>query len=186
MECGKRVGKGVVTYPCEVPVMGSAPHDGPCMSPDNTASVRQRTAWSVGHLAAQPDPVVFVDNQGDPVAAIDPSGALHPAHLDGEGELRTLREGYHPSTVAQQADLTHVKGHRPEDQPLPVPNDGPSMHDRLIVMILERKQLGLSRYGSLLQAHNGRDALRDALEELVDLGVYLLQAIEERDHPAPR
>lgn len=35
-----------------------------------------------------------------------------------------------------------------------------------------------------LQPHNGRDALRDAYEESLDLVCYLRQAIEERDHPA--
>lgn len=43
-----------------------------------------------------------------------------------------------------------------------------------------RDQLGRRRYGVPLQAGNGRDALRDAYEEALDLAVYLRQAIEER------
>lgn len=73
------------------------------------------------------------------------------------------------------------KGRRPEDQPLPIPNDGPSMHDKLVDMVKHRKQLGLNRFGSALQAHNGRDPLQDVLEELIDAAVYLLQVREERD-----
>lgn len=84
---------------------------------------------------------------------------------------------------------------RPGDQPLPVPNRGPSMHDlvladlekygknaaalELAVSVRERRQLGLDRYGIILQAHNGRDALQDASEEAVDLLVYLRQAMAE-------
>jgi hypothetical protein len=85
-------------------------------------------------------------------------------------------------------------GRRPEDQPLPKPTDGPSMHDLVIDDIRKaygasagqaagaleaRKRLGLARYGQLLQAGNGRDALRDLLEELQDAAVYCRQVIEE-------
>lgn len=66
-------------------------------------------------------------------------------------------------------------------QPIPVHIDGgPSMHDLLIEMILARKALGLSRYGTILQAGNGRDALQDLLDELIDGCVYLMQLIQER------
>lgn len=93
---------------------------------------------------------------------------------------------------------------RPEDQPLPKPGAGPSMHDLVIedirdrwasatidrtpvapaigavtASLRERKRLGLERYGSALQAHNGRDALRDLREELEDAVVYCRQVIEE-------
>lgn len=64
--------------------------------------------------------------------------------------------------------------------PMPVPNDGPSMHDLVCADMQQRKQFGLNRYGTLLQAHNGRDALQDAYEEALDLAVYLRQVIEER------
>ena len=67
------------------------------------------------------------------------------------------------------------------DQPLPVPNAGPSMHDLVIEDIKARKAIGLRRYGALLQAHNGRDALRDAYEEVLDLAIYLRQYMAERE-----
>lgn len=78
---------------------------------------------------------------------------------------------------------------RPEDQPLPVPNDRPQVADLVIADIESRRQLGVRRYGTPLQPHNGRDALRDAYEEALDLAHYLCQAIWERDHqkcPCPR
>jgi hypothetical protein len=52
----------------------------------------------------------------------------------------------------------------------------------------ERERVGIARYGTALYPHNGRDALRDAYEEALDLACYLRQALEERapvDGPAP-
>ena len=62
---------------------------------------------------------------------------------------------------------------------MPTPNDGPSMHDLVIADILARKELGIRRYGSLLQAGNGRNPLQDAYEECLDLAAYLKQALVE-------
>lgn len=91
---------------------------------------------------------------------------------------------------------------RPGDQPLPVPNDGPSMHDlvcadlwrggaagkledAVMADLQARKQLGLERYGSLLQAGNGRDAMLDLYEELQDAAVYARQMQEEAAGASP-
>jgi hypothetical protein len=85
---------------------------------------------------------------------------------------------------------------RPGDQQLPVPTGGPSMHDLVIqdlvhwpppaaekeavaALLAARKQLGLDRYGSLLQAGNQRDWRRDLSEELADAAVYARQGLEE-------
>lgn len=66
-------------------------------------------------------------------------------------------------------------------QPDPIPNDSQPIVDQLIEKLLERKKLGIERYGVALQMNNGRDALQDALDEALDLVVYLMQAIAERD-----
>lgn len=82
-------------------------------------------------------------------------------------------------------------------QPEPVPNGGSSMHtlacadlerlhpsqtERLVIEdLLERKAFGEAKYGTILQAFNGRDALMDAYQEVLDLVVYLKQHAEE--HP---
>lgn len=68
---------------------------------------------------------------------------------------------------------------RDGDQPLPRPNDRPSAHDRLAALVAARRQIGLDRYGSLLQPHNGRDTGRDLVEELVDGAVYALTLGDE-------
>lgn len=67
-----------------------------------------------------------------------------------------------------------------EDQPPPIPNDRPAIVDLVIADMEERKRVGIERYGTPLQAHNGRDALVDAYQESLDLTMYLRQAIEER------
>lgn len=59
------------------------------------------------------------------------------------------------------------------------------MHDLLIAEVEKRKTLGLDRYGTILQANNGRDALQDLLDELIDGCVYLMQLIAERNAKLP-
>ena len=44
---------------------------------------------------------------------------------------------------------------------------------------LARDAYGKSIYGIALKAHNGRDVLTDAYQEVLDLVAYLRQAIEE-------
>lgn len=68
-------------------------------------------------------------------------------------------------------------------QPAPVANDLPAVWGLVMKDMVDRDQLGRKRYGVPLQPHNGRDALKDAYEEALDLVVYLRQAIYERDNP---
>lgn len=89
------------------------------------------------------------------------------------------------------------------DQPAPEPTGGESMHDLVAgdltiwwpesvgvtwmrAELAERKRIGLERYGTLLQAGNGRDALVDAFQESLDLVVYLRQALAEFGWPDGR
>ncbi len=91
-----------------------------------------------------------------------------------------------------------------EHQDAPVTNDQPAVQDlvirdlwtmavmldrephiddasyaRVIADIEARKEIGLKRYGTLLQAFNGRDALLDAYQEALDLCQYLRQCKAE-------
>jgi hypothetical protein len=85
---------------------------------------------------------------------------------------------------------------RPGDQPLPAAGRGPFMHDLLIADLKrcyrgsgvlklmcadveDRRQLGITRYGKALQAHNGRNARQDGYDELLDFLVYALQVRQE-------
>jgi hypothetical protein len=66
-------------------------------------------------------------------------------------------------------------------QPMPTPNDHDDVQAAVVQDLLERRELGIAKYGTPLQPLNGRDALRDAYEEAIDLACYLMQAIMERD-----
>lgn len=66
------------------------------------------------------------------------------------------------------------------EQPMPTPTGAPSVQEMVIADIHARMQVGLERYGTLLQPGNGRDALRDLYEELLDGACYARQAIAER------
>lgn len=67
----------------------------------------------------------------------------------------------------------------PEDQPMPTFSDRPFIHDLVAADIAARGELGKRRYGTKLQAFNGRSSLQDAYEEGLDLCCYLKQLIEE-------
>ena len=66
------------------------------------------------------------------------------------------------------------------EQPDPTPNASRPIWELVIEDMHARDHVGRQRYGTPLQAHNGRDAMQDAYEEALDLAVYLRQAIEER------
>ena len=66
------------------------------------------------------------------------------------------------------------------DQALPVKNASPYIQDMVIQDIEARKALGVRKYGTALQAHNGRNMLLDAYEEALDLCIYLRGALEEQ------
>lgn len=70
--------------------------------------------------------------------------------------------------------------------PPPLPQRGPAgppVWDMVVADMWARDALGRRRYGRPLTPHNGRDVLRDAYEETLDLAAYLRQAIAERDDP---
>lgn len=70
-----------------------------------------------------------------------------------------------------------------DDQPKPIPNERTASWTLVIRDMAQRNAFGIAKYGTPLQAFNGRDALKDAYEEALDLCVYLRTAMEERDNP---
>jgi hypothetical protein len=66
-----------------------------------------------------------------------------------------------------------------DSQPLPTVNDEPDIQSRVIADIERRREVGIERYGTALQPHNGRNALIDAYEEALDLAMYLKQRLVE-------
>lgn len=72
-------------------------------------------------------------------------------------------------------------GREGDSQQMPIPNDHPDVQSAVIADMEARRELGILRYGTALQPHNGRDALQDLYEELLDAAMYAKQAILERD-----
>jgi hypothetical protein len=54
---------------------------------------------------------------------------------------------------------------------------GPETVAQLVDDLDKREAVGIVRYGVSLQVHNGRDPIRDAYEEVLDLCQYLRQAM---------
>lgn len=67
------------------------------------------------------------------------------------------------------------------DQPPPKPNASTPVWDLVIADMKARDAAGRERYGTPLQANNGRDHLVDAYQEALDKAVYLRALIAERD-----
>ena len=68
-----------------------------------------------------------------------------------------------------------------DQQPDPIENGHPAVWPLVMVDMATRDKVGRERYGVPLQPFNGRDTLRDAYEEALDLAVYLRSIIYERD-----
>ena len=66
--------------------------------------------------------------------------------------------------------------------PQPAPkNTGERIAPLVETDLRSRIEVGKATYGEELRAFNGRDALRDAYEEVLDAALYLRQAIYRRD-----
>lgn len=79
------------------------------------------------------------------------------------------------------------------EQPPPISREGvPSVQQAVITDLVvysggdllaedvaERERVGIQRYGTPLQPHNGRDMIRDAYDEALDLVIYLRGALLE-------
>lgn len=72
---------------------------------------------------------------------------------------------------------------REGDQPLPQKNDLPCVQDMVMADIEARKALGICRYGTVLQPHNGRNYLKDVYEELLDAAIYVRGLMYEQENP---
>lgn len=68
------------------------------------------------------------------------------------------------------------------DQPPPLPTEYPAIADLVIADMVERKRIGIERYGVPLTIQNGRKPLVDLYQELLDAVMYVRQEIEERRH----
>lgn len=63
----------------------------------------------------------------------------------------------------------------------PPQGDGAEVLPLVMADLQARAAAGRRKYGTPLRAHNGRGALMDAYQEVLDLAMYLRQALEEND-----
>lgn len=66
-------------------------------------------------------------------------------------------------------------------QPSPTPSLAPPVWDMVIADMHSRDRFGGAKYGTVLRPFNGRDCIKDAYQEALDLAVYLRQLLYERD-----
>lgn len=79
--------------------------------------------------------------------------------------------------------MSHINGTLDASKNEPVPHAGTTPIGVLVLRDMQaRIDMGYEKYGTLLEANNGRDSLMDAYQEVLDLAMYLRQAIEERDN----
>lgn len=188
-ECGTYIGQSAVSYPCTL----ERGHAGPCYAVENAKSVRERSAWeetqrnlASGLSQFQGPALTTAQSYTEGATTTPETPEQRQERLDKDQERRQGMESHptapHEPARPQEAPvpLSEVKN-RPEDQPLPVVNDRPFIQDLVIADLEARKALGIRRYHTALQPFNGRDALRDAYEEALDLVVYLKQVMVERD-----
>lgn len=74
---------------------------------------------------------------------------------------------------------TGLMGVTTSAQPAPIKNEKAALWPMVVKDMQERDKFGREKYGTPLQPMNGRDALIDAYEEVLDLSVYLKQVQEE-------
>jgi hypothetical protein len=109
----------------------------------------------------------------------------HLWHSDGLCEECQTIGGYrHCRRGLLAADMDALITDAIADQPPPTAGSGRPIWELVIADMHERDRVGRARYGTPLQAGNGRDALVDAYQEALDMVAYLRQAIEERLAPA--
>ena len=156
--------------------------------------IKQRAEWL--RRAEGCDAAASLAYRGGPIDLHDAADAVTGDDLDAltsaAGDTLSAR-----AAALRTAALTGVPPvweRAPEDtegaqiaalaeQPAPAAGMGdvwasliPSLSDTLQPYAAERRRQGIERYGTPLQPHNGRDALYDAMQEALDLVVYLRQA----------
>lgn len=103
-----------------------------------------------------------------------------PGNFRGWLQLRHMLEDGNPPWL--NPNKPSRLGREGDTQPMPAPSGAPIAHRMVQDDLEERLKIGIERYGQPLQAFNGRDSLRDAYEEVLDLAVYLRNAIYEQEN----
>lgn len=124
---------------------------------------------------------------------VDPITAMHRnlkdnEQLNGAMAVHLSRDPEYLRGIARKA-LAQLDTEK-KDPPIvnyttpqapPQPSSAPASWDLVITDMKARDAFGTQKYNQQLQPHNGRDALKDAYQEALDLCVYLRTALYERD-----
>jgi hypothetical protein len=89
------------------------------------------------------------------------------------------REQAHERAVREEVGASTSSGIDIRPQPEPIENTLGAVWDQVIEDMEQRNEAGVEKYGTPLQPFNGRDALVDAYQEVLDCAVYLKQRIAE-------
>jgi len=85
----------------------------------------------------------------------------------------------HPDYYVDSQRITPGVNEGTAIQSPPVRNNTTPVYKRVMADIEDRATLGCEKYGTYLQTFNGRDALVDLYQELLDAVQYLRQKIDE-------
>ena len=83
--------------------------------------------------------------------------------------------------ITKKLDKNDTISNLSTPEPLPEQNNLPAVWDLVIDDMKARDQFGVDKYHMHLQPFNGRDALKDMYQELLDACVYARQMLYERD-----
>lgn len=155
------------------------------------ATIRDRVAIVCDCCGTRGPLKVGLDAAGEAWNAALASAEARIAKMEAE----VAEHRRHVATVMQREDAANKRVRELEAevdalkvapapaQPLPRPGQQdvtPYARDKFLRMLDEREAQGIATYGTTLQTNNGRDALRDAQEELLDAWEYVCQAEMER------
>lgn len=191
--CRNQVGGGVVAFGCSL----SEGHAGPCATIEHGPSMRERKRWEdeQSHQAsglgefqgrAQTTAERYTENPTEVPETREQRDERIAAEAVVRERARMASEAQPVPDRTPMDDLpaeplvSDKPKDREGDQPMPTINDSPAIQELVMIDLMLRMQVGISRYGTALQAFNGRDGLQDVYEELLDATTYMRQVMEER------
>lgn len=141
-------------------------------SPDDSHSVYMQdiVVRAKGTIPGHPECVETISGKHYRVA----SGAFQTCYL-------RERDGDQPLPLTGKQDVTEAVLEDFGQWMIYAPDEERRLLQAIEEDLVRRTDLGVSRYGTPLQTFNGRDALLDAYEELLDATKYLKQYILEQN-----
>jgi hypothetical protein len=195
--CRKLVEGGAVAFPCSLDLPEG--HAGPCEAREKPSSIAARQRWleenyprESGYVEPRPISEFMVEPGSiSPVPQTKAQKAM-PPEVPWDAPMPQLVDVTSEITNPERLPLNNDVRRRfglgePEAvgaglsayEPPPVAGDG-DMWAEVISDMTERREFGLAKYGTPLQRWNGRNASVDAYQEVLDLIVYLRQAVTEQ------